>query len=267
MNTDLDNSSSIEKHTIQFENLSINRLILNEKNSIDLFSCSPFIISINRYLHSEDNNQISIEIQWDNIDFKLGNSDYASINQIFQQNFQEKFFNKIPQIENNVKQDKEQEYYSSNNITKKQSSTDKISPKIQLDFQIKQISLTLYLDQTNIQLSRNQNSKFIYLTIQMIQALFQQSTNSTYYGKLQIQHLFADDCRLNKQFSQLINKGFKVDQNAPLLTATLNYKTSIRTGKLVFILTYSTNRMIPQQINHLQRDNFKSVFLCISDLV
>jgi hypothetical protein len=224
--TDLDKSSSNEKHTIKLENLSANRIRLNETNQINLFESSTFTILVNRYLNHND--ELSIDIQWDNIDLKLSKCDYASINQIFKQNFKEKIFYKIPQIQN---QDEQEQDYPTVNIPKKQSSTKKISPKIRFNFQIKQISLTLYLEKTNDQLTRDENSKFFYLTIQFIQAVFQQSSNSTYKAKLQIQHLYGDDPRQDNQYSRFINKGFKVNQNTPLLIGNLKNETSTRTGK------------------------------------
>jgi hypothetical protein len=238
MHTDFDNSSSTEKHTIKYQNLKANRIQLNEKNQINLFDCSPFIILINRNLNNQNKNQIYIQIQWDNIQSKLSKSDYASINKILQENFKEKIYYKIPQIQDNQQQQEQQEDSSSNYVPKKESSTKKNSTEIRLDFQIKEISLTLYLDEFNVELIRNEDSKFIYLTIQMIEAFFQQSSNSTYNGKVQIQHLFADDCKQNKQFSRLINKGFKVDQNSPSIIIDLNNKTSNRTGIFYYSLLY-----------------------------
>ncbi|CAF1510839.1 unnamed protein product, partial [Rotaria sordida] len=59
-------------------------------------------------------------------------------------------------------------------------------------------------------------------------------TNINYQGKIQIQHLFADNLKQNNQnknFLRLINKGFHTDQNAPLFIATLENKSFNRTGK------------------------------------
>ncbi|CAF1512360.1 unnamed protein product, partial [Rotaria sordida] len=144
---------------------------------------------------------------------------------------------KMPQIRIIEQQDQDNKQYDSTSKLpmKKQSTSNEISLNIQLDFQIKQINLTLYLDEidlNNSQLSRNENNKFIYLTIQFIEAQFKQSTNINYQGKIQIQHLFADDLRQNNRntsFVRLINKGFNVDQNAPLLIITLQNKSSNRT--------------------------------------
>ncbi|CAF1533760.1 unnamed protein product, partial [Rotaria sordida] len=146
---------------------------------------------------------------------------------------------KIPQIQITEQQDQDNEQYDSPSKlpTKKQSTSNEIPLNIQLDFQIKQIDLTLYLDEidlNNQQLSRNENDKFIYLTIQLIQAQFKQSTNINYQGKIQIQHLFADNLKQNNQnknFLRLINKGFHTDQNTPLFIATLENKSFNRTGK------------------------------------
>jgi hypothetical protein len=245
MHTD-SNASSTEQHRITFDNLSANRVILNDKNqvlsNISLLECSPFVTLINRYLNSENEDDIYAKVQWDTIEFKLGKDDYTFINKILQENFKEKFFFKIPQMQNT-----EQQNESSVDLPKKQSSSNKISPNIRLDFQIKQIGLTLYLNETNLnnqQISRDENSKFIYLTIQMIEANFKQLPDSTYYAKAQIQHLLLDDLRQDNNISRLINKNFTVDQNTPLLTVTVQLKqndtTSIRTGNSLFIPTSVT---------------------------
>ncbi|CAF4183338.1 unnamed protein product, partial [Rotaria sordida] len=230
-------SESNQQYKIIFENLLINRIILNnEKKSLNLLECSPFQTLINRDFNS-DNKEIYIKIFWDTIQFNLSKYDYAFINKIFQENFQEKIFHKIPQIQITEQQDQDNEQYDSPSKlpTKKQSTSNEIPLNIRLDFQMKQIDLTLYLDEidlNNSQLSRNENNKFIYLTIQLIEAQFKQSTNRNYQGKIQIQHLFADDLRQNNQnknLVRLINKGFNIDQNAPLLIATLQNKLSNRT--------------------------------------
>ncbi|CAF4932934.1 unnamed protein product [Rotaria sp. Silwood1] len=230
-------SESNQQYRITFENLSINRIILNNENkSLNLLECSPFQTLINRHFNS-DNKEIYVKILWDKIQFNLSKYDYAFINKIFQENFKEKIFHKIPQIQMSEQQnqDNEQNDSPSKLPTKKQSTSNEIPLNIRLDFQMKQIDLTLYLDKiglNNQQQSRNENDKFIYLTIQLIEAQFKQSTNINYQGKIQIQHLFADDLRQNhqnKNFARLINKGFNVDQNAPLLIATLQNKSSNRT--------------------------------------
>ncbi|CAF3837772.1 unnamed protein product, partial [Rotaria sp. Silwood1] len=227
-------SESNQQYRITFENLSINRIILNNENkSLNLLECSPFQTLINRHFNS-DNKEIYVKILWDKIQFNLSKYDYAFINKIFQENFKEKIFHKIPQIQMSEQQnqDNEQNDSPSKLPTKKQSTSNEIPLNIRLDFQMKQIDLTLYLDKiglNNQQQSRNENDKFIYLTIQLIEAQFKQSTNINYQGKIQIQHLFADDLRQNhqnKNFARLINKGFNVDQNAPLLIATLQNKSS-----------------------------------------
>jgi hypothetical protein len=255
------NSSFIEQHRITFENLSANRIILNNNNNLlNLFECSPFVTIIDRHLNSqndENNNEISIKIQWDNIDFKLGKYDYAFINKILQENLNEKVFHKFPQTgNNNDQQDQNKQNNSSDYIPKKQSSTNEISLNIQLDLQIKQISLTLYLDETDLhqhQTSRDDSSKFICFTIQFIEAMFKQSSDSTCHGKFQVQHLFAEDLRQKKQnnnIQRFINKNFNVDENTPLVIINLQPKPDNqlynRKGKVLFILTVP----LIQQIEH-----------------
>ena len=48
------NSTLDEQHRITFENLEINRIVLN--SSLNLFECLPFVTLINRHLNSENNN-------------------------------------------------------------------------------------------------------------------------------------------------------------------------------------------------------------------
>jgi hypothetical protein len=232
------NSSSIEQHRITWEKISSNRISFNHQNQIVnqliLLESSPFIALINRTLnndHQTDQNEISIKIIWDNIQLKFGKDDYTFINQIFKRNFNENIFYRTNQIEN-IQQNHvpSEQIISSPNISKKENK--KNSTKIQFNFQIKQIGLTLYLSQTNLQnnqIIRDENYKFIYLTIQLIEANFQQLTDSTINGKLQIQHLLLDDLR-KINISRLIDKQFHVKQNTPILNANLVFKQSIRTG-------------------------------------
>ena len=126
----------------------------------------------------------------------------------------------------------QQQQIQSSNQPKKTIQNKKISPKIKVEFQIKEINLILYLKQTENQSLRDDTSKFISITIEMIEACFQQLSNSTFNAKLNILHLYANDLKQtdqNNQFAKFINKGFNVQQNSPLLIINLNNKTSNKT--------------------------------------
>ena len=97
---------------------------------------------------------------------------------------------------------------------------------IQLDFQIKRISLTLYLDEIDLKniISRDENHKFIYFTIESIQFKFKQLSNLNYEGIFQIERLFADDFRENNSISRFINKNSNSQQKTPLIHINFNLK-------------------------------------------
>ncbi|CAF1065734.1 unnamed protein product [Adineta steineri] len=226
MYTDESNTSDVEQHRIIFENVHADRIILDDINQciekINLLECASFFTLIKRNLNSDINEQISIKIQWDKIEFKLGKDDYAFLMKIFEENFQELSFYKMPQI-NPVEQSNENKIILPN---KQAVVTKNIYKIIQLDFQMKQIDFTFYLSQTNIydnHISRDENSKFLYLTIQMIELNFQQLSDSSYNGQLQIQHLLLDDLR-QKNISRLIDINENVDKNIPLIIATIQSK-------------------------------------------
>ena len=222
MHTDLNTISFKEKHSITYENLSVERSFSDGNKQINLLKSSPFRIAVNRQADQE-NQEITAEIRWDTIQFHLGKADYAAIQRILQENFREKILSKVTQV-----QSTDEQQPSNQPPTKNELST-----QIRLNFQIKEISLTLYLDENPEQGTRDDNSKLIYVTIEAIQASFQQPSNSNYQGNLQIQQLYANDCRLHQQnqtFAHFINKGFDVDQNTPLINIDLHAEKSTRTG-------------------------------------
>ncbi|MHC5720771.1 MAG: hypothetical protein ACYTX0_54320, partial [Nostoc sp.] len=114
-----DTVSLKEKHSIKYENLFIERIYSDGNMKINLLKSSPFILSINRHAKQE-NSEINIQIQWDEIQFYLGKADYASINRILKENFQEKILYKIPQIQSSEQQ--QQQLSSSNPIPQEKSS-------------------------------------------------------------------------------------------------------------------------------------------------
>ncbi|CAF4303144.1 unnamed protein product, partial [Rotaria sordida] len=69
-------SESNQQYRIIYENLSINRIILNNENkSLNLLECSPFQTLINRHFNS-DNKEIYVKIFWVKIQFNLSKYDY-----------------------------------------------------------------------------------------------------------------------------------------------------------------------------------------------
>ena len=209
--------SATEEHKIIFEDLSISRIKLNNDNqiigNIKLLECSPLNTLINRHLNLQpDQTKIAITIQWDQIDFVISKNDYLFFMEIVKENFKENISQKIPH-----KQDK-QNKQKSNSPVKKQSN---LSQLITINLQIKQISLTLYQEQTNI------NSKLLYGALESIQLDFQRSSDLTYQAKIQIQNLFADyllQTDNQESIKRIIEKNCKVESEKPIFTAELQIK-------------------------------------------
>jgi hypothetical protein len=234
--------SIVEGHTISFENLSANRVKLNNNNEIienvSLLDCSTLKTLINRRLNIQniqpDQSKISIKIEWDKIDFIISKDDYLFCTEIYKENFNEKIYHKIPEVQNEP---------STNPPAKKQPPVkqDNIYRLLTINLQIKQISLTLYQDQTNI------NSKLFCFALQFIELDFQQSSNSSYEGKAQIQNLFADYLGQpdnQNSIKRIIEKNSNLKQNTPICIVNLQFKptddknsTSLRQG-LFLILPY-----------------------------
>jgi hypothetical protein len=223
--------SVIEEHKIIFEDLSISRIKLNNNNQIignlKLLQCSPINTLINRHLDPQ--TKIAVTIQWDQIDFLISKNDYLFFMEIFKENFNKTISQKIPQKQ------------KSNSPVEKQSN---LSQLITINLQIKQISLTLYQDQTNI------NSKLLYGALESIQIDFQRSSNLTYQAKVQIQNLFADyllQADNQDSIKRIIEKNCKLEPDKPIFNIELQFKPtnndelkSIRQGVSLNIVLFNS---------------------------
>lgn len=218
-NRDDENSLAIEEHRIRFENLSICRISFHQSQTIvhrQFVQCSPFVTLIQRYLnpkHEENANKIVIKTQWDTISMKLGKSDFAFIKQILNENFKEKFFFKFP---------KSPPVTSSSTSSTKQSIPTREKPisfRIRWAFQMKEINFVLYLDEPNVEHPADETSKFLSLTIQTIEANFENSR-----GSLAIQQFYADDVSKTKSNNSLSRY---IDANSPFLRVQFDSFSSI----------------------------------------
>ena len=246
--SDKTNSNCQEKHSIRFENVSI----------FNILQCSPFVISIQRYFNSNQQNRIQIAIQWDSIDFQLSKYDFQTIQTILNENFQEKLIFKFPKIQSFDQQSPTTTTTTTTTISQpirtKQKSL--LSTEIQLDFLIKQIGFTLFIEE-NDEISRDDNCKFVYLAIETIQAKLKLYQNSTFEANLIIQNFIGNDLKQIDPFHQFINKGFQVQQNSPFLILKLNQSNSNQTflhGQIESF-TISINTDFINSINRLLNTN------------
>ncbi|CAF3768117.1 unnamed protein product [Adineta steineri] len=220
--------SVIEEYKIIFQNLLVNRVKLNDTNQIEehinLLDCSPLTILINHHLNIEtlEENQakFSIKFQWEQIDFFIHQEDYLFFIEIYEENFKEKIYHKIPQEQNAIEENKE----LSDKPVKKQKilkqKDKKIYQLIAINLLIKQINLTLYHDQ---------NAKLLYLEFENIQIDFQQFSNATYNGQAQIFNLIVDYLYSNdneNSIKRIIDKNWNIEQDKPILSINLQYKPS-----------------------------------------
>lgn len=212
-----------------------------------LFECAECYAAINRFLHTKElknEPEISIETEWETIDLTMSKDDYSCLMKIWRGNFSEKIHYKSP-LSTNQEQSSEderinQEKLSFDGSIKKQKdlSTDQISEKIRLDFQIKKISLILFLDEYNLSVrrtTRNENSKFVCMQIETIQAQFQYFFDSSYHGKAQIQSFLLEDLRqtnLSNSNTHLLDRNVNVDRNAPMFIVTVQFKPRTQTNPI-----------------------------------
>ncbi|CAF3861922.1 unnamed protein product, partial [Adineta steineri] len=115
------------------------------------------------------------------------------------------------------------------------SLDDKTSMKIQIDCEVKNITITLFLDEFNPtvrQTNRNKTFEFLSMRIEMIEIHFQQLSHLSYNIKSQIQNFLLDDLRKtnpSNSETHLFNRNFNVDQNMPMLTMTIDCKPNNET--------------------------------------
>ncbi|UJR24151.1 hypothetical protein I4U23_027117 [Adineta vaga] len=227
MKTDSEKETN-EQHRIEFENLSIYRYRLNDQNQltnkIDLFTTSTFLTLIDRYLNQS--NEISIKIQWDKLDLKLSKDDYTLISLILNENFNEKIFLQIPKLESYQEEDEEEKQQPvKNEIMKKENEN---LFKIKFAFQMKEIQLSLYSYESNLEFNRDENTKFICLTMKLLESNIEYLSNSILKGILQIQQFLLDDFT-NKSISNLMGKSFNSNSNESLVKFNFEFNQIIKT--------------------------------------
>ncbi|CAF1293254.1 unnamed protein product, partial [Didymodactylos carnosus] len=230
----------VEQQIITINNLFGRRVKLNKNNEIlgdiGVLECAELHTLIERLLYPEkiqNEPEITIQLNWDTIQFILAKDDYACIMKIFKDNFTEKIHHKIPkpdvQEQPKYKETNQEQVIVTNNRQDK-SNDNKVLEKICFDALIKKIALTLYLGESNIntqQVSRNENLKFVDLRFEMLKAHFQQLSDSSYNANAQIQELVLDDLRETNQsdsITRMINRNFNVDPNIPIFNVNVEFK-------------------------------------------
>ncbi|CAF4337312.1 unnamed protein product, partial [Adineta steineri] len=220
--------SVIEEYKIIFQNLLVNRVKLNDTNQIEehinLLDCSPLTILINHHLNIEtlEQNQakFSVKFQWDQIDFFIHQEDYLFFIEIYEENFKEKIYHKIPHEQKAIEENKE----LSNKPVKKQKV---LKQKDKKTYQL--IAINLLIKQINLTLYHNENAKLLYLEFENIQIDFQQFSNSTYNGQAQIFNLIVDYLYSNdneNSIKRIIDKNWNIEQDKSILSINLQYKPS-----------------------------------------
>ncbi|CAF4363853.1 unnamed protein product, partial [Adineta steineri] len=164
------------------------------------------------------------------MDVTISKSDYSCLMKIFQNNFSERFNQKIslPVMQKQFENEKSIEKQTN-------SSNDKNSMKIQIDCEVKNITITLFLDEFNPtvrQTNRNKTFEFLSMRIEMIGIHFQQLSHLSYNIKSQIQNFLLDDLRKtnpSNSETHLFNRNFNVDQNIPIFTMIIDCKPNNET--------------------------------------
>ncbi|UJR16774.1 hypothetical protein I4U23_003674 [Adineta vaga] len=229
------NQLSIERQELTFRNFYISHRILNDSNEISndivLVKCTEFHAWIHRVLYLDGSltqPEVSAKIEWETIDITLTNEDYSCIMKIFERNFSEQVF--LHSLEQEVIVDKPSTDIP---VEKHKNTFNKtISKKIQIDFEIQKINLTLCLNENNQtidQLNPNKTSEFLKMIIEMIDLHFQQLSDGSYTTKTQIKHVFLDDL----YGTRVLNRNFHVDPNVPLLITTIDFQSDIRHVNIV----------------------------------
>jgi hypothetical protein len=242
------NRSFIEQQMFIFKNLLASRVNLNTTNEIIgdivLLECAEFHTSIDRLLHSrniKNEPEISVKVDWETIDLNISKNDYSCLMKIWRENFSEKIYHENPPSthqEQSKDEQTNQEIPSFDGSIKKQtnSSNDQTSEKFRLDFQIKKIGLTLFLEESDLNVHgviRNENSKFICMQIEMIEAHFQYLFDSSYHGEAQIQCFLLEDLRqtnLSNSNKRLLDRNDNVDRNAQMFIVTVKFKPKTETN-------------------------------------
>jgi hypothetical protein len=239
------NRSIVEQHFLIFKNLLASRVHLNNKNEIFdgiiLLDCDELCTQVDRLLHTEkppNEARMSVNVEWETMDLVISKDDYSCLIKTHKENFSEKIYHKIPllvdQEQLQDEQTKEENVPDDVIIEQKKHSSHKtISEKIRLDFQMKKISLTLYLDESNLTVHRsssNENFKLINMRIEMLEGHFRQFSDESYNVKAQIQYFLMDDLRKTNppnSITRLLDRNFNVDHNAQMfiLTVTFNPKS------------------------------------------
>lgn len=236
------NRSFIEQQISIFKNFIVSRVSLDNNNeiicNIILIECAQFNTFINCLLDAnkiKDEAEILVNINWETIDLTISKDDYYSIMKISKENFSEKISHKIHQQQLHDQQINQ--VVINPRKQQKKLSNDKIFEKIFLDFQMKKIDLTLFMDELDLNVHRqmrHESSKFMNMNIGMIESHFQYLSDSSYNVKCQIQCLLLEDLRQtnpSNSVTRLFDRNFNVDQNTQLLIATLQFQPNSQTDE------------------------------------
>ncbi|CAF2933999.1 unnamed protein product [Rotaria sp. Silwood2] len=259
-----------EQQNVRLENVLASRVKLNSENNIlgevILLECAELNAIINRLLYPEKNRTepgVSIKVEWELVHFQLAKGDYSCIMKVLMDNFTENIRNQIlenEQIEQYHYREEEREKEEEalrNAVIKQQQDVygDDILQTVKIRAEIKKLALTLYLGESDLtvrRVPRNEDLKLADVKIEMLEALFNQLSDTSYKAMARAKNLVLDDLRVTNQsasLTRMIDRHFTVDPNTHMFIGSFQFKPKSSSNSMPF-------RQLSAQL--------ESLYICIS---
>ncbi|CAF3681386.1 unnamed protein product [Rotaria sordida] len=240
----------VEQQTVQLENILASRIKFDQDCNITgeviLIECAELNTSINRLLYPDKvktEPAISIKIDWESVNFQLANDDYTSVMKVLMENFSENIRDQIPEsfqsdqfYYKEAEQEKQEDQLIDDFIKKqKELHTDEVLQTLKMKAEIKKMTLTLYLGESDLTVRRaprDDKLKLANVQIDTLEAVFRQQSDGGYKATGRVKNFLLDDLRvMNKSTSvtRLMDRHFTVDPNTHMFSASFEFKPKNQT--------------------------------------
>ncbi|CAF4190264.1 unnamed protein product [Rotaria sp. Silwood2] len=240
----------VEQQTVRLENILASRVKFDQDckkiGEAILIECAELNTSIHRLLYPDKVKMepaISIIIDWESVDFQLANDDYTSVMKVLMENFSENIRDQISEDFQSdqfhykeAEQEKQEDQLIDAFIKKqKESHTDEVLQTLKMRAEIKKMTLTLYLGESDLTVRRaprNNKLKLANVQIDTLEAIFRQQSDGSYKATGRVKNFLLDDLRAtNKPTSvtRMMNRHFTVDPNAYMFVASFEFKPKNQT--------------------------------------